>query len=84
MERAQASKLAYQPVASKHGAQPKIYYATQISTCPPTIVLFVNNPAIVREQYRRFAENRIREALPFEEVPVRFVWRAKSREEARS
>jgi GTP-binding protein len=74
---------AYQPVASKHGAQPKIYYATQISTCPPTIVLFVNNPAIVREQYRRFAENRIREALPFEEVPVRFVWRAKSREEAR-
>lgn len=74
---------AYQPVANKHGAQPKIYYATQISTCPPTIVLFVNNPAIVREQYRRFAENRIRETLPFEEVPVRFVWRArKSREVA--
>jgi GTP-binding protein len=64
-------------MANKHGAQPKIYYATQISTCPPTIVLFVNNPAIVREQYRRFAESRIRETLPFEEVPVRFVWRAK-------
>lgn len=72
---------AFQPMANKHGAQPKIYYATQISTCPPTIVLFVNNPAIVREQYRRFAENRIRETLPFEEVPVRFVWRAKKSKE---
>ncbi len=75
---------AFQPMANKHGAQPRIYYATQISTCPPTIVLFVNNPAIVREQYRRFAEKRIRETLPFEEVPVRFVWRAKKSRELAS
>jgi GTP-binding protein len=75
---------AQQPMASKHGAQPKIYFATQISTCPPTIVLFVNNPALVREQYRRFMEKRVRESLPFEEVPVRLIWREReSNEKAR-
>lgn len=64
-----------QPMASKHGAEPKIYYATQISTCPPTLVFFVNNPAIVREQYRRFVERRIKEILPFPEIPIRLIWR---------
>ncbi|HUN79885.1 MAG TPA: ribosome biogenesis GTPase Der [Phycisphaerae bacterium] len=64
-----------QPMASKHGAEPKIYYATQISTCPPTLVFFVNNPALVREQYRRFVERRIKEILPFPEIPIRLIWR---------
>lgn len=64
-----------QPMASKLGDQPKIYYATQVSTCPPTLVLFVNSPAFVREQYRRFVENRLGEALPFQEIPLRLIWR---------
>ncbi len=72
-----------QPAAGKQGGQPKIFYATQISVCPPTIVLFVNNPALIREQYRRFVEKRLRESLPFEEIPVRLLWRQRgSREEA--
>lgn len=66
---------AVQPPADRRGAQPKIYFATQISTCPPTIVFFVNNPALMREQYKRFMAKRFREALPFAEIPVRFVWR---------
>lgn len=66
-----------QPMSNKHGVQPRIYYATQIATCPPTIVLFVNNPALMREQYRRFVEKRMRESLPFEEIPVRLIWRAR-------
>jgi GTP-binding protein len=69
---------AQQPFADKHGAQPKIYYATQISVRPPTIVCFVNNPALMREQYRRFVEKRLRDALPFQEVPLRLVWRARA------
>lgn len=68
---------AQQPMASKHGGQPKIYYATQVSVCPPTIALFVNNPAMMREQYRRFIERRLRDSLPFPEVPVRLLWRAR-------
>ncbi len=68
---------ARQPMAGKQGAEPKIYYATQIAVCPPTIVLFVNNPALMREQYRRFVEKRLRASLPFEEIPVRLFWRAR-------
>ena len=66
---------AQQPMATKHGGQPRIYYATQVSVCPPTIALFVNSPAMMREQYRRFVEKRLRESLPFPEVPLRLLWR---------
>ena len=55
---------------------PKIYFATQVAVCPPTIVCFVNNPDIFREDYRRFIENRLREELPFPEVPIRVILRA--------
>lgn len=76
---------ACQPMADKSGREPKIYYATQIAACPPTIVLFVNSPALIREQYRRFVEKRLRGALPFEEIPVRLLWRMrKSQGEAPS
>ncbi len=72
----QGALEAYQPSSDKHGAAPKIYYATQVAVCPPTIVLFVNNPALVREDYRRFMARRLREALPFQEIPIRLLWRA--------
>lgn len=54
---------------------PKVYYATQVSTCPPTILLFVNNPSKFDENYRRFMINRLREILPFAEVPIRLMLR---------
>lgn len=53
----------------------RIYYATQVSTAPPTIVFFCNNPDLVSENYRRFMENRLREILPFREVPMRLMFR---------
>ncbi|MFQ5424018.1 MAG: ribosome biogenesis GTPase Der [Phycisphaerae bacterium] len=85
LNRAVESALAdWQPPAGRGGGRPKIYYATQISTCPPTVVFFVNNPALMREQYRRFMANRIREALPFPEIPVRFFWRARKSRPASS
>jgi GTP-binding protein len=68
---------AKHPAADKHGAQPKIFYATQVSVSPPTVVLFVNNPAIVKDQYRKYVERRLRETLPFPETPVRLIWRAR-------
>jgi GTP-binding protein len=59
-----------------HGARPvRIYYATQVSIAPPTIVFFCNDPALVTENYRRFMENRLRERLPFREVPMRLWFR---------
>jgi GTP-binding protein len=56
---------------------PKIYYGTQISTQPPTVVLFVNDPSLIRQDYQRFVLNRLRERLPFEEIPIRLIFRAR-------
>ena len=60
------------------GRKPKIYYATQTAVAPPTIVLFVNMPEHVQESYRRFVINRMRELLPFEEVPINLQIRGRS------
>jgi GTP-binding protein len=49
----------------------KVYYATQIDVNPPTIVLFVNNPDLITEEYRRFFVRQLRQRLPFSEVPIR-------------
>ena len=60
----------------KRGTRPvKVYYATQVATAPPTIVFFCNDPALVTENYRRFMENRLRELLPFKDIPTRLWFR---------
>ncbi|MHC4341400.1 MAG: ribosome biogenesis GTPase Der [Planctomycetota bacterium] len=55
--------------------RPKIYYGTQTNINPPTIMLFVNDPRLFRKGYRRFLENRMRESLPFKEIPLRIVYK---------
>ncbi|MCA9243939.1 MAG: ribosome biogenesis GTPase Der [Phycisphaerales bacterium] len=67
----------------KRGVRPvRIYYATQASVAPPTFVFSCNDPALVTESYRRFMENRLREILPFREVPLRLLFRSHRRESA--
>ncbi|MHC4459974.1 MAG: ribosome biogenesis GTPase Der [Planctomycetota bacterium] len=56
---------------------PKIYYATQIAVNPVTILMFVNNPELFEENYRRFIIGRLRELLPVEEVPIRLLARSR-------
>jgi len=63
---------------------PKIYFATQVATNPPTVVLFVNDPDLFGEDYRRFIEHRLREELPFTEVPVRLILRAHVEDEKKN
>jgi len=55
--------------------EPKIYYGTQTGTSPPTIMLFVNDPRLFGQAFRRFLENRFREVLPFKEIPLRIVYK---------
>ncbi|MSR74759.1 MAG: ribosome biogenesis GTPase Der [Planctomycetes bacterium] len=62
------------------GKYPKIYYATQVGVTPPWIVLFVNDPTLFKDDFRRFLENRFREALPFREIPIRISFRKRQRE----
>jgi GTP-binding protein len=63
--------LALRGPSSPTAQKVKVYYATQIDTNPPTLVLFVNNPDLITEEYRRFFIRQLRERLPFSEVPVR-------------
>jgi GTP-binding protein len=60
------------------GHRPRIYYATQIETAPPTIVLVVNKPAYLDETYQRFLINRMRDLLPYPEVPIRLIIRPRT------
>jgi len=62
---------------SSKGHRVKVQYATQAEVAPPTFVLFVNDKRLIGKDYLRYLENRIREELPFAEVPVRFVLRDK-------
>jgi len=55
------------------GGRPKIYYATQITVNPVTILMFVNRPELFEENYRRFIVGRLRELLPIDEVPIRLL-----------
>lgn len=66
------------PPADKAGRHVKIYYATQPSTKPPTIVLFVNDPELVTEDYRRYLERKLREAFDFGGTPIRLICRTRA------
>ena len=63
------------PSARHKVGLPKIYYATQVGVEPPTLLLFVNDPAKIDENYQRYMVNRLRELLPFAEVPIRLLLR---------
>lgn len=65
------------PTPRRGGKPLKIYYATQVAVAPPTLVLFCNRPELVAADYRRFLENRLRELLPFREVPIRLLFRSR-------
>lgn len=54
---------------------PRIYFATQIRTNPVTLVLFCNKPSLFSAAYRRYLANQLRGALPFPEVPIKFLFR---------
>jgi GTP-binding protein len=57
----------------------RFQYATQTGVRPPTFVLFCSDPASVLPSYRRFLENRLREAFDLRGTPVRLRLRARVR-----
>lgn len=71
----------HSPPATRQGRQGKIYYGTQVTSQPPTIALFVNNPQLFKENYRRYMERQFRQGLGFEGTPIRLLWRGKKARE---
>lgn len=67
------------PPPSEKGKRLKVYYATQAERRPPTFVLFVNDPELAPESYRRYLMNRMREAFGLTMGPLRVVFRTRER-----
>jgi GTP-binding protein len=58
----------------------KLNYITQVSTAPPTFVIYANIPEGIHFSYERYLQNQVRETFHFEGVPVRFRFRKKGKE----
>lgn len=65
------------PPPSYKGKYVKIKYATQLPTYYPQFALFCNLPQYVREPYKRFLENKLRENFPLTGVPIEIYFRQK-------
>ena len=66
------------PPASRENRNPRIYYATQVSTAPPTVVLFVNSTQLFDTSYHRYLINVFRQKLPFHDIPIKLYLRSRS------
>ena len=66
------------PAKPHLGKQLKIFYVSQVSVEPPTFVLFVNDPELLHFSYKRYIENKIREAFGFEGTPIHIIARARN------
>lgn len=61
------------------GRRLKLYYTTQVSTKPPTFIIFVNYPKAVHFSYYRFLVNQFREGLGLDLSPVRLLLKERKR-----
>ncbi|MDD4234385.1 MAG: ribosome biogenesis GTPase Der [Bacteroidales bacterium] len=67
---------AYHPPAIK-GKHIKIKYVTQLKSPAPTFAFFANLPQYIKEPYRRYLENKLRENFDFTGVPIQVYFRKK-------
>jgi GTP-binding protein len=67
---------SYPPPAWK-GKYIKIKFATQLPTHTPSFAFFCNLPQYIREPYKRYMENKLREAFNFTGVPIQIFFRQK-------
>ncbi|MSQ28688.1 MAG: ribosome biogenesis GTPase Der [Dehalococcoidia bacterium] len=72
--------VADHPAREVQGKRLKVLYATQAAASPPTFVFFVNDPSLLHFSYRRFLENRLRDAYGFDGTAIRMVFRGREAE----
>jgi GTP-binding protein len=69
--------VAAHPPPSKPGKWLRFFYATQADVSPPTFIFFVNDPAQIHFSYRRYLENKLREAFGFAGTAIRLSFRGR-------
>ena len=66
------------PPPAHNGRKLKINYASQVAIAPPTFVLFVNDDKLLHFSYKRYLENKLRDAFEFTGNPIRIIARKKN------
>lgn len=67
--------IAANPTPTQNGRRLRVYYGTQVTTEPPTFVIFVNDPELMHFSYERYLENQIRKAFDFSGTPIHLIKR---------
>ena len=70
------------PPTTRGGRQGRLYYGTQVASRPPSFTMFVNDPKLFGDTYRRYVERHLREGLGFDGTPVKLFWRGKQQRDA--
>lgn len=68
----------YGYTATSKGKQLKVFYVTQSGIEPPTFVFFVNDSALIKDNYRKFLENKLRNTFGFVGTPIKIYFRNRS------
>lgn len=76
-----ADAVAMKQPPSDKGHGLRLLYMTQVSTKPPTFVIFINDKELTHFSYTRYIENQIREAFGFRGTPIRFIYRERNEKE---
>ncbi|MCA9907762.1 MAG: GTP-binding protein, partial [Anaerolineae bacterium] len=69
--------VAKHPPPPKGTRRLKIMFVSQVAVAPPLLLFHVNDPELVHFTYRRYLENQLREAYPFEGTPIRMSFRTR-------
>ncbi len=69
--------IQHTPPPAYKGKYIKVKYITQLKSKTATIILFCNLPQYIREPYRRFIENKLRQKFNFNGVPLKLFFRKK-------
>ena len=69
--------ISMNPPTSIRGKRLKLFYTTQVKVQPPTFVLFINNEDLLKDNYIKYLENKLREAFGFKGSPIRISAREK-------
>lgn len=69
--------IDYYPPPATKGKHIKIKYSTQLPGKAPMFAFFCNLPQYIKDPYRRFVENKLREHFDFSGVPIQVYFRQK-------
>lgn len=69
--------IEHNPPPALKGKYVKIKYCMQLPTPTPQFVFFCNLPQYVKDPYKRFIENKLREEYNFQGVPIEIYFRQK-------